>query len=222
MNIPKDIMFTNLDIARAFAFSLDQVRRWALIAFQTEAATEWGKGKKRKYDIDETFKIYMSVLLSIEGRLSLQQAIDHLNNLWPHLKEHNALPLQIISGELSEHIIAINKFTLIEQIYIHPGSVYDFRSVEDCEKISEEDARQTYYLKYRIIRFTPLYEFPNLPSLTRNNTISPTLVIHFDEYLENYLSSICDYVSKKQIKRFSADHPFDLRRRNSRIQKGGQ
>jgi len=184
----RDIKFTNLDIARSFFFSIDQVRRWALVAFPADATTEWGKGKKREYNIDETFKIYLISVLCSQYNMSLSQATFHLDNIWLNLKEYNHLPSQILWGHIEDNAV-------FNQIYIHPGPVYDFRWIIDCETINADKSTQTYILKYKIIKLTPKEDFTK-PLTPIRNTSTPTMIIQYRENMENCLRIIDSFIRK--------------------------
>jgi hypothetical protein len=194
--------FTNSDLVKAFGFTLAQVRRWSVVALGIDPIADRGKGTRREYDLDDAFKIFMIEELSLQYRMSLSQAKQHLDNLWPLLKENNLLPSQIPTG--------LEYGDLDVQIYIHgAGPYYDFRSLIDSEMESVDETKEEYIETFRIIRFKPyLNQYPS--------NLSPTWIIYYDDHLMTFLSVAGIYFSKGytgKVWRSSLEISHDLRKK---------
>jgi hypothetical protein len=115
----------NRDMAKGFGFTLPQVRRWAVLVLGIDPLADKGKGTIREYSIDESFKIYMVSELINCYRMGLNEAKQHLNNVWPHLSEHNLLPSQIMPTK-----------TIPPEVYLYiaPGPYYELQWIIDTQE----------------------------------------------------------------------------------------
>jgi len=195
--------YSNREIAQVLWVSLDQVRRWALVVFPADAATEWGKGKKREYDIDETFKIYLISRLSSEYNMSLSEASTHLNNLWPHLMAFTLLPSQIPLERLDGELIDLREINIY--IYIHK-SYYEFRSLQDSKFISGDKSKSEFIETHRSIQF-------KVSETNRHPGNSFRTWIKYDEELIHFFDALRMAFEESLAKYKSLMKPFDLRKK---------
>jgi hypothetical protein len=85
----------NRDLARAFNFSLTQVRRWAVLVLGTDPEADKGDGVSRNYDLDSAFRIFLAGILVSRYRMSLKQTQTHLVNISHMLAEEELFPSEI-------------------------------------------------------------------------------------------------------------------------------
>jgi len=86
---------TNRTLERASGFSLSQIRRWAVLCLGRDPEADKSGGRRREYDIDEAFLIFLTGTLITHYRFGQNEVKTHLNNLKPLLESDNLLPSKI-------------------------------------------------------------------------------------------------------------------------------
>lgn len=86
---------TNREIARAFHFSLPQVRRWAVLVLGKDPEADKGGGVPRGYDLDSAFKVYLAGILIRYYRIPLKEIQSHLKRTGEFLEKQGLLPSQL-------------------------------------------------------------------------------------------------------------------------------
>jgi hypothetical protein len=199
-----NLRLTNRFIAKAFGFSLPQVRRWALVVLGIDQAAEKAKGVVREYSLDEGFKIFM--LGELINRMGFAEAKKHLNNIWPHLSEYYLLPSMIIDhwdyidqeppmvewvkegsssgdGPLS---FKTDDSPLDVFLYIRPGPYYEIRSLINICNVEDEENRGVVKESIQTYRVVDLLTEPE----ANPNLLKPTLVFNIQDRLFEYIRTV--------------------------------
>lgn len=199
-----NLRLTNRFIAKAFGFSLPQVRRWALVAFGIDQTADKAKGVVREYSLDEGFKIFM--LGELINRMGFAEAKKHLNNIWPHLPEYYLLPSMIIdnweymdqgplmvpwvregsSSQDSPLSFKTDDSPLDVFLYIHPGPYYEIRSLINICNVEDEENRGRVKESIQTYRVVELRTEPE----AKPNLLKPTLVLNIHDRLFEYIRAL--------------------------------
>jgi hypothetical protein len=166
---------TNRQLETAFGFSFPQVKRWAVACLGKDPEADYAGGVHRKYSLDDAYKIFSMGRLVTEYHFTLNQAKEHIDNVWPIFAAETLLPSQ----NWNKEVIEIGRIYLT--IFAAEQAQYELERIIELKEIKKTGDKVELWKRYEVMSW---------PQGHNIEVSAPQYIIPINRLLREFISGI--------------------------------